>query len=145
MSRSGWVNRLTGMKKSYRTAAAAVVVIHLLVSIVHGMAHDGAKIYLSAAGNAFVYSVILAGPLAALGLIWFRQRFGAEVLAATMAGSLVFGVVMHFVIAGPDHVSHVASDTWRLPFQVTAALLAITEAAGFLIGILAIRRAPSRN
>jgi hypothetical protein len=45
-----------------------------------------------------------------------------------MAASLVFGVVNHFLLASPDHVSHVAQQ-WRTLFATTAVLLALTEAA----------------
>lgn len=99
------------MNNTSRSAAAVIVIAPLLISLVHGMAHEAAKIYPPAAGNAFAYTAIPAGPLVALGLMWTQCGFGAELLAATMAGSLVFGVVMYFVIAGPDHVGHIASDT----------------------------------
>lgn len=120
-----------------RTAAVAVVLVHLAISVIHGAAHSGAGVALSAFQNAFVWVVIMAGPLVALGLIKSRPRLGGALLASTMGGALVFGIVYHFVIVSPDHVSHVASDTWRLPFQVTAMLLPIAEAAGVWVGIRA--------
>jgi hypothetical protein len=52
-----------------------------------------------------------------------------------MGGSLVFGVVNHFVIESPDHVAHITSDAWRLPFQWSAAGLVILEAAGTAMAI----------
>ena len=55
-------------------------------------------------------------------------------VAATMAGSLVFGIVNHFVIVSPDHVSHVAAE-WRTLFGTTAALLVATELAGVVAGV----------
>ena len=123
-----------------RTAAVTVVALHLAVAFVHGAAHAGAGIALSPLQNAFVWVVIMAGPLVALWMILSRRRFGAELLALTMAASLVFGIVNHFVIDSQDHVSHITSDTWRLPFQVTAALLMLLEAAGVLIGTIAASR-----
>jgi len=39
----------------------AAVLSHLVVSIVHGAAHNGAQIPLSPAANLFVFTVILAG------------------------------------------------------------------------------------
>ena len=62
---------------------------------------------LSLAGNLFVFIVILAGPLVGLVLTWLAQRTGGAVIAITMAASLVFGVVNHFVLFSPDHISHV--------------------------------------
>ena len=58
-----------------------------------------------------------------------------------MAGSLVFGLVNHFVLASPDHVAHVAPE-WRPLFTATAVLLALTEALG---SGLAVRLARERK
>jgi hypothetical protein len=112
----------------------AVVLIHLAVSIVHGQAHTGAQVPLSAAASLFVYIVILAGPLAGLAVFRWRPRAGASMVAASMAGALIFGLINHFIVDGSDHVAHVAAG-WRAQFTVTAALLAVSEAAGFLVGV----------
>jgi hypothetical protein len=128
-----------------RVAAIVIVVTHLAVSLLHGAAHSGAAVLLSPLQNAFVWIVILAGPLIALLLILARRPFGPELLALTMGASLVFGIVNHFVIESPDHVGHITSDAWRLSFQLSAAGLAVLEAAGTAVGIrwAAIsRRAP---
>ena len=117
-----------------RPRIAAVVALHLVICIVHGAAHDGAYVPLSRAGNLFVFAVIVAGPLAGLALMWPAARLGGWVVALTMAGSLAFGLVNHFVIASPDHVMHVVPQ-WRPLFGVTAALLALTEAIGATLGI----------
>jgi hypothetical protein len=131
---------------------AAVVLVHLAVSIVHGAAHIRAHVDLNAAGTAFVYIVILAGPLAGLavtmsgsraGATGARRRLGAAIVAASMAGALVFGLVNHFFIEGADHVAHIARE-WRALFASTAALLAVIEAAGTVIGVrgaVRVRRA----
>jgi hypothetical protein len=128
-----------------RAAATVIVVTHLAVSLLHGAAHSGAAVLLSPLQNAFVWIVILAGPLVALLLILAGRRFGPELLALTMGASLVFGIVNHFVIESPDHVGHITSDAWRLSFQLSAAALAVLEAAGTVVGIrwaATARRAP---
>ena len=88
-----------------------------------------------------VFIVILAGPLVGLALTWPAKRLGHWVVAFTMAGSLVFGLVNHFVYDSPDHVAHVAVP-WRPLFATTAILLVLTESLGC---ILAIRRARERK
>ena len=130
----------------FRTLATIIVVVHLAVSLVHGAAHSGAAVPLSALQNVFVWVVILAGPLAALWMIRTGRPLGPELLALTMGGSLVFGIVNHFVIESADHVAHITSDAWRLPFQVTAVGLALLEAAGTAVGIrwAALKRASLR-
>ena len=120
---------------------AAVVLAHLVVTVVHGTAHTGAHVPLSPAANVFVITVILAGPLIGLVVSWWAGRLGAWLVALTMGGALVFGFLNHFVFASPDHVNQV-DPQWRALFTVTAVLLAFTEALG--LG-LAIRSARYRN
>jgi hypothetical protein len=112
---------------------------HLLINVAHGAAHLSAHVPLTVAAAAFVLIVIEIGPLAGLAVSIGWPRPGGWIVAASMAGALVFGLVNHFVISGPDHVSHVA-EAWRPLFASTAWLLMLTEAAGVAIGI---RRATS--
>src|SRR3989442_10445946 len=109
-------------------ALTAVVLVHLVLSFVHGAAHSGANVALGPAGNLFVYIVILAGPIAGLLIALRQPRLGAWIVALAMSGSLAFGLINHFIIQGTDHVSHVAV-AWRPQFAVTAAILAGVEAA----------------
>jgi hypothetical protein len=117
---------------------SAIVFAHLVISIVHGAAHARAHVSLSRAASLFVFVVILAGPLIGLALTWPAERLGGWLIAATMAGSLVFGLLNHFVIASPDHVAHVDSQ-WRLLFATSAALLAVTEAIGLGLALRLVR------
>ena len=115
-------------------ALAAVVMIHLAISIVHGRAHTGADVPLSPASALFVYIVILAAPLAGLAIWRLRPQLGGLVVAASMAGALLFGLANHFIIDGSDHVSHVAPAS-RTLFGVTALLLVLCETAGTIVGL----------
>jgi hypothetical protein len=117
----------------------AAVLTHLVVSLIHGAAHAEAHVPLPPAANLFVFIVILAGPLAGLALTWPAERIGSWLIAITMAGSFVFGLVNHFVFASPDHVAHVAGP-WRPVFATTAVLLAMTEAAGSGLAIRFVRQ-----
>lgn len=113
----------------------AAILVHLVVSIVHGGAHSNAHVQLSPAANVFVFGAIVAGLLVGLALAWPTERFGSWVIAITMASALVFGYVNHFLLAGPDHVSQV-STPWRPMFTTTAASLAALEG---LASVLAVR------
>jgi hypothetical protein len=109
--------------------------VHLLISVLHGRAHAEAHVGLSPFGTQFVYLVILAGPL--LGLLMaltIARRAGVWLVAISMAGAFVFGIVNHFVLQSPDHVSQVAG-SWGVTFAATAVLLAITEAAASLLAL----------
>jgi hypothetical protein len=118
---------------------ALIVVGHLLVSMAHGAVHSQAHVPLSPAATVFVFGVILAGPLVGLALAWRDARTGSWIIAVTMAGALVFGLVNHFVLASPDHVAHVDAQ-WRSLFTLTAVMLVVTEAAGSALAIQAARQ-----
>lgn len=122
-----------------RAGLVAVVLIHLVISIIHGQAHTGAHVALSPAMAAFVYIVILTGPLIGLAVFFWRPDAGAWMVAASFAGALVFGLVNHFIIPGADRVDHVAQE-WRALFGITAVLLLAAEAAGVAIGVRSARR-----
>jgi hypothetical protein len=106
--------------------------------MVHGIAHAQARVPLSPSANMFVFIVILPGPLVGLALTWPAPRLGSWVVATTLAASLVFGLVNHFVLASPDHVAHVEAE-WRPLFTATAIVLAVTEALGSGLAIRAAR------
>jgi hypothetical protein len=110
------------------------VLAHLVISFVHGAAHSQAHVPMSRAANLFVAIVILAGPLVGLGLLWVAQQVGSWLVATTMAGSLVFGVLNHFLLQSGDHVAQIDPD-WQILFAVTALLLAVTEAIGSSLAI----------
>ena len=131
------------MQLSIKWTIAAVVLLHLAVTISHGSAHRAAGVGLSPAAMTFVLVVIIIGPLA--GLLWmFRDpRVGARVIGITMTGALLFGLINHFVIPGADHVDHVVASA-RGWFKATAVLLVITEGAGAVLGIAYGWRAAGR-
>jgi len=114
---------------SLRRWLVVAVLVHLAVSIIHGAAHTGAHVGLSQAATLFVFTIILIGPIVGLVLTWPARRIGSWIVAITMAGSFVFGLVNHFLIAGEDHVSHV-DPQWRALFAATAIILAGIELLG---------------
>ena len=132
-----------GMKNSLRVAIA-MVLMHLVVNVVHGAAHHSLAIGLTGAESLFVELDILAAPLVATGLLLTKwRRGGALLLAVSMAAALVFGVYKHFITGGPDNALTVAPGAWGTAFQITAALLAITEALACWAGIAAAKQSGS--
>jgi len=132
---------ILGMRRNGNLAwrwLAAIILAHLFVSIAHGAAHTGAHVPLSRAANLFVFIVVLAGPLVGLALTWAAARIGSWLIAITMAASLAFGCINHFVLASPDHVAHV-DKLWRPFFTVTAILLAVTEGLASALAIYLAR------
>jgi hypothetical protein len=121
------------MEPKQRLVLAGVVVLHLIVTAFHGSAHNGAAVEQGWAAMAFILLVIIAGPLVGLAWMWLEPPAGARLIGITMAASLLFGLINHFIIPGPDHVDHVAA-AWRGLFESTAVMLAIIEAAGAALG-----------
>jgi len=114
---------------------AAAVLIHFAITIIHGIVHARAHVPLSAAASAFVVVVILAGPWVGLGLIGVVRRAGLWLIVLTMSAAFVFGLVNHFMLSSPDHITHVTLE-WRTLFAASAVMLALTEAT---TGTLAFR------
>jgi hypothetical protein len=129
------------VKKAIAAYGTAIVLAHLLIAIVHGMAHADLQIGLSTTQKLFVFLVINVCPLIAMTLLWTkRQRAGLALLSISMFASLLFGVWNHFVVGGPDHVVEVAEGAMGHVFQITAVLLAVIEAAGAWLGFVWLRR-----
>ena len=127
--------------REMRSLATIAVLAHLLVSLVHGYAHNQLGVGLSAWQNSYVLIVITLGPLIALALVWMRRaRVGFALLAISMAGSLIFGGYFHYVAISPDHVSHLPPGDAQGMFRVTAVLLLATELFGTIVGVLGTRK-----
>jgi len=130
------------MRASIRTIrflSLGVILAHLAISTIHGLAHQGAMVTLTTFGSVYVLVVIMLAPLVAGGLLFTRwARIGALVLALSMLGSFVFGGWYHFLSATNDHVSQVHGP-WRSTFIWTAIVLALSELAGVMIGVFAFR------
>ncbi len=124
--RAKWIARLGLM----------VVLAHLLVMLAHNAAHDELGVELSALQLGYATLVILLAPIGALILLFTRwARLGAILLAAAMAGALVFGVYWHYVAVSPDHVSHLPAGDAQGLFRLTALGLAAVEAVGVVVGL----------
>ena len=85
--------------------ATAIVVAHLLVNLMHGLAHRELRVGLAPPASIFVIVVVLISPLIALALLWTAEkRLGLILLSLSMFGSLLFGLYHHFLAVSPDHV-----------------------------------------
>jgi len=124
------------MNRSGKYAGTIIVLIHLLINVIHGVAHRDLDIKLSPSGSLFVIVVILILPLVAMVLLWTaRKQFGLLLLSFSMFASFLFGLYHHFVVISPDHVHSQPSSAWGIAFIFTAYGLLITEAIGTYVGI----------
>jgi hypothetical protein len=111
------------------------VLAHAAVALIHSAAHVVLNVKLSAWQNVYVWAVIILLPLVAAALLRRRTRGGFALLAASMLGSLAFGVYYHFIDRGGDHVLAHGPGFWPATFLVSAALLALVEAAAVLVAL----------
>jgi hypothetical protein len=116
------------------------VLAHFVVNVVHGRAHGELGVGLSEWQTIYVITVILMAPLIAIPWLWTRYaRVGLLMLVISMAGSLIFGVIYHYVIVSPDHVSHLPPGAAQGVFRMSALLLALIELFGLVVGLLGLR------
>jgi hypothetical protein len=114
----------------------AIVGVHLLVNITHGLAHRALHVGLTLPASIFVIVVVLIVPLLSMALVWtVKERLGLILLTLSMSASFLFGLYHHFLAMGPDHVNSQPWGPWGLVFGVTAYALLITEAIGTYTGI----------
>lgn len=124
------------MKNATLVRASLILIgVHFILNLVHGWAHEDKSVAVTMGQNLFIFPVILIGPFVAAVFIWKRwSRTGYLLLALTMGGACLFGLVWHFVIDSPDHVGHVHGGVGALVFFWTSVALFLVEAAGALIG-----------
>jgi hypothetical protein len=123
-----------------RMVCTLAVLAHLVVNILHGRAHGSLGVGLNTFQNIYVFGVILIAPLIAMLLLWTRYaRMGLWLLVISMAGSLIFGAIYHYVVVSPDHVSHLPPGAAQGMFRMTAVLLIVTELFGVIVGMLGLR------
>jgi len=118
-----------------RVVLLAVLVAHLAVAIVHGVSHGLIPVHQPAWQNALVLLTTFLGPAAGVLLAWRDHPLGVPLFTVSIAGALLVGGVLHFVVETPDHVHAVPQHPWRLPFQVSAGALLVTDALGTGVGL----------
>lgn len=129
--------------------ALLAVFIHLVFGAVHAVAHQILGVELSWLQLIYIVLVITLAPLVAALLFWKRlKNEGAALLFISLAGSLMFGVFNHFLAISPDHVSRVGElprKSWVFLFQITAVLLALSEAFGIWAAWRVLKKADTGN
>jgi hypothetical protein len=121
-------------------AATLLVLANFAVLVAHGSAHSHLNIGVGTWQKAFIAIIIFVVPLIATMMLWTRVRkLGVMLLGLSLAGSLVFGVSYHFLIAGSDNALGPYHSGWGSVFRATAVLLALIEAAGFAWSVWALR------
>ena len=119
------------MKESAPTRfIGSLVVLHSLISGLHGLIHQALVIGLSTARFNYVLWVTVVALVVGVVLFWRGVRNqGAILVLTSMIGALVFGIYFHVWAAGPDNILTLPQDG-ALPifFQGTELALLVLEA-----------------
>lgn len=118
-----------------RVILRAVVGLHLVVAIVHGGSHALVPVMLGPLLNGLVLITVFLGPVAGVALERRGHPLGIPLFTTTMAGALVLGGVLHFLIENPDHVAELPASPWRWLFRASAIGVFVTPALGVVVGI----------
>jgi amino acid permease len=126
--------------------AILVVLAHIVMNVVHGIAHQQLGVSISDFQSAYVLLVTLVAPIVAVIILLFLNKTkivlgGAWLLLVSMLASLLFGIVYHIVIPSPDNIFTVMQNPslYSVVFTSTATLLLIIEGIGTWVGAKAIR------
>jgi hypothetical protein len=138
---------ISGWKIPIVRYAILVVLAHIIITGLHGIAHQQAGVSISDFQSAYVFLVTLAAPIAAAVMLFLNkpkiQRCGAWLLLVSMLGSLLFGLVYHVLLPGSDNIFTVIMHEPLLDgavfFTSTAILLVIVDAVGSWVGARATR------
>ena len=139
---------ISGWKIPIVRYAILVVLVHIIITGLHGIAHQQAGVSISDFQSAYVFLVTLAAPIAAAVIMLFLnkpkiQRGGAWLLLVSMLGSLLFGLVYHVLLPGSDNIFTVIMHEPLLDgavfFTSTAILLVIVDGVGSWVGARATR------
>jgi hypothetical protein len=127
--------------------AIVVVLAHIVINGIHGIAHQQLGVSISDFQSAYVFLVTLVAPIAAvIMLLLFLNKpkillGGAWLLLVSMLASLLFGIVYHLVIPSSDNIFTVMQNPslYSLVFTSTAILLLIVEGIGTWVGVKTTR------
>lgn len=133
---------ISGWKMPIVRYAILVVLAHIIITGMHGIAHQQAGVSISDFQFAYVFLVTLAAPIAAAVMLFLNkpkiQLGGAWLLLVSMLGSLLFGLVYHVLLPGSDNIFTIIMHEPLLDsavfFTSTAMLLVIVDGVGSWIG-----------
>ena len=107
-----------------------VVLIHHIIAFVHGGVHTELTILMALWQTSFINIVIVLIPLVGVVFLWTRHRkLGLYGVIVGMVGALLFGIVHHYMLVSPDHISHLPAAAAHIhaKFEWTAGAIVMLE------------------
>lgn len=117
-----------------RVSLPSVLGLHLVVAVVHGIAHELVPVALGPAANGLVLLTVFVGPVAGVVLERRGHPLGIAVFTLAMAGAVVLGGTLHFVVENPDHVAGLPASPWAPLFGASAVGVLVVPAIGVVVG-----------
>lgn len=120
-----------------RAILSFLVAAHLVGNLWHGDAHATLDVQLPTSKWIYVAVVILIAPVVGAGLLWTRHALlGGWTIGASMAGSVVFSVLHHYVWISNDNVEHLPAGPpeAHAQFADSAAFIALAALTAALAG-----------
>ena len=119
-----------------------IVLIHHIIAFIHGGVHTELAILMALWQTLFINIVIVLIPLVGAVFLWTRHRkLGLYGGIVGMVGALLFGIVHHYMLVSPDHISHLPAAAAHIhaKFEWTAGTIAMLEGvaavlAAFFLG-----------
>ena len=102
--------------------AILIVLSHIIITGVHGIAHQQLGVSISDFQSAYVFLVTLVAPIVAvIMLLLFLnkpmiQRGGAWLLLVSMLASLMFGIIYHMLFPSSDNIFSVTMHNFSLDY-----------------------------
>ena len=121
----------------FRAPLGAIVIIHLFVLLWHGAMRLEIPVPLTASETIFVALIVFLTPLAGAGLLWTGySRVLVDHLVNDGFLTIRFHQSLHSRRAGLCLGRSL--NIWRHSFVVSAALLAVVETVGTMMGVVAL-------
>lgn len=115
--------------------SGVVLAAHYAAHGLHTVAHVEIPVVLSGGVTAGTLLVVYGLPAVGLGLLWRGSvRTGTAAFTVAMALPFLLGVMLHYGVPNPDHVSAVPGGQWQGTFRATAAAAAVVDGSGTVVG-----------
>jgi hypothetical protein len=129
---------ISGWKIPIVKDAILVVLFHIIITGVHGIAHQQAGVSISDFQSVYVFLVTVAAPITAVIMLLFLNK---QKIQRGGAWLLLFGLVYHILLPSSDNIFMVMQNSSldSVVFTSTAILLVIVDGAGTWVGVRATR------
>ena len=127
--------------KKLQDYVGAIVLVHVLLMGFDHLAHQRVDLTFALIQNVVLLSVLTASPLVGAALLWTRhKRAGAILFLSTMAVAFAFNVYHRYLVAHPSLHAQDFAWYWETIFNITSALILVTEVSGCWIGVKLVQR-----